>query len=180
MDPNQTIETTPSRINNVDPTGSNSRTETLPVGPTGTDGMTGMTHTQQIPPIGTSNQERSSVYDRSSPPDRTGARVWNRPGERQAADDLIRPQSSRPISPTLLAQTRNAKSSKHRSLRYSRNLEHSIGTLQGRELAMTSAAEHATAKSELQRVGRNRPRTKSPKKYSGPIAKQIYGKNRGA
>ncbi|KAG5411239.1 hypothetical protein IGI04_007558 [Brassica rapa subsp. trilocularis] len=95
MDPNQTIGTTPSRIDNVDPAGSNSRTKALPVGPTGTDGTTGTTHTQQIPPIGTSNQERSSVHDRSSPPDRTGARVLNRLGERQADDDLIRPQSDR-------------------------------------------------------------------------------------
>ncbi|KAF3565406.1 hypothetical protein DY000_02014123 [Brassica cretica] len=80
--------------------------------------MTRTTYTQKIPPIGTSNQERSSFHDRSSPPnrtsvlertsipDRTGARVWNRPGERQAADDLIRPQSSKPISLTPLAQTR--------------------------------------------------------------------------
>ncbi|KAF2563669.1 hypothetical protein F2Q70_00017421 [Brassica cretica] len=93
-------------MDNIDPTGSNSRTDTLPIGPTGTDGTTGTTHTQQIPPIGTSNQKRSSVHDRSSPPDRTEAQVWNRPGERQAADDLIRPQSSRPISPTPLAHTR--------------------------------------------------------------------------
>ncbi|KAF2595519.1 hypothetical protein F2Q68_00012207 [Brassica cretica] len=35
MDPNQTIGATPSGVDNVDPTGSNSRTETLPVGPTG-------------------------------------------------------------------------------------------------------------------------------------------------
>ncbi|KAG2255615.1 hypothetical protein Bca52824_074909 [Brassica carinata] len=103
MDPNQTIGTTPSGIDNVDPTGSNSRTGSLPIGPTGTDGTTGTTHTQQIPPIGTSNQERSSVHEPSSLPDRTsvsertsipdrrGARVWNRPGERQTNDDLIRP-----------------------------------------------------------------------------------------
>ncbi|KAF2578644.1 hypothetical protein F2Q70_00012760 [Brassica cretica] len=34
------------------------------------------------------------------------ARVWNRPRERQYADDLTRSQSTRPISPTPLAQTR--------------------------------------------------------------------------
>ena len=106
MDPNQTVGTMPSGIDNIDPTGSNSRTDTLPVGPTGADGTTGTTHTQQNPPIGTLNQEQSSVHYRSSPPDRTGARVWNHPGERQAADYLIRSQSSRPISPTPLAQTR--------------------------------------------------------------------------
>ncbi|KAF3539899.1 hypothetical protein F2Q69_00022103 [Brassica cretica] len=42
----------------------------------------------------------------TSIPDRTGARVWNRPGERQPADDLTRTQSTRPISLTPLAQTR--------------------------------------------------------------------------
>ncbi|KAF2556283.1 hypothetical protein F2Q68_00014204 [Brassica cretica] len=89
MDPNQTVGTMPSGIDNIDPTRSNSRTDTLPVGPTSADGTTGTTHTQQNPPIGTSNQERSSVHYRSSPPDRTKARVWNHPGERQAADDLI-------------------------------------------------------------------------------------------
>ncbi|KAF3540230.1 hypothetical protein F2Q69_00022841 [Brassica cretica] len=45
---------------------------------------------------------------------------------------------------------------------------------------MNSAAEHATAKFELQRAGRNRHWATSPKKYSDPIAKQIYGKNWGA
>ena len=38
-------------------------------------------------------------------PERVGVRVWNRPGDRQSADDLTRSQS-RPISPTPLAQTR--------------------------------------------------------------------------
>ena len=42
----------------------------------------------------------------TSIPDRTGARVWNRPGERQPADDLTRTQSTRPISLTPLAKTR--------------------------------------------------------------------------
>ncbi|KAF2563722.1 hypothetical protein F2Q70_00017176 [Brassica cretica] len=42
----------------------------------------------------------------TSIPDRTGARVWNHPGERQPADDLTRTQSTRPISLTPLAQTR--------------------------------------------------------------------------
>ncbi|KAF3549009.1 hypothetical protein DY000_02008285 [Brassica cretica] len=40
MDPNQTFRTVPSGIDNADPTGSNLITETLPVGPTGTDGTT--------------------------------------------------------------------------------------------------------------------------------------------
>ena len=84
----------------------------------GTNGTAKTTQTQRIPPIGTSNQDRASSHDRSSPPDRTsvpdrtsihnrtGARVWNRPGERQSADDLTRPPSTRPIYPTPLAQTR--------------------------------------------------------------------------
>ena len=54
----------------------------------------------------TSVPDRTSIPDRTSVPDQTGARVWNHPGERHAADDLIRPQSTRPISPTPLAQTR--------------------------------------------------------------------------
>ncbi|KAF2598494.1 hypothetical protein F2Q68_00009710 [Brassica cretica] len=97
MDPNQTIGTTPSGIDNIDPNRSDSRTDTLHVGPTGADGTTGTTHTQQIPPIGTSNHEQTSVHNRSSPPDRTGARVWNRPEERQADDDLIRPNQRIPM-----------------------------------------------------------------------------------
>ncbi|KAF2577833.1 hypothetical protein F2Q68_00002499 [Brassica cretica] len=38
-------------------------------------------------------------------PERTGARVWNRPRDRSSSDDLTRSQS-RPISPTHLAKTR--------------------------------------------------------------------------
>ncbi|KAF3543059.1 hypothetical protein DY000_02008074 [Brassica cretica] len=94
LDPNQTIVTTASGVDNVDPIGSDSRTETLPTGPTGTDRMAGITQTQRITPIGASNQDRPPGHDRSSPPDRTsvpdrttipdrtGARVWNRPGKK--------------------------------------------------------------------------------------------------
>ncbi|KAG5410936.1 hypothetical protein IGI04_007255 [Brassica rapa subsp. trilocularis] len=78
MDPNQTIRTTPS----------------------GVDNERSSVHDRSSPP------DRTSVPERTSIPDRTGARVWNHPGERQATDDLIRPQSSRPISPTPPAQTR--------------------------------------------------------------------------
>ncbi|KAF2592136.1 hypothetical protein F2Q70_00042533 [Brassica cretica] len=35
MDPNQTVRTTPSRVNDIDPIGSESRTETIPTGLTG-------------------------------------------------------------------------------------------------------------------------------------------------
>ncbi|KAF3540229.1 hypothetical protein F2Q69_00022842 [Brassica cretica] len=62
MDPNQIIGTTPSGIDNVDPARSDSRTDTLLVGPTGTDGTTGTTHTQQIRPIGT----RTRSYHQST------------------------------------------------------------------------------------------------------------------
>ncbi|KAF3610555.1 hypothetical protein DY000_02048766 [Brassica cretica] len=81
MDPSQAIGTTPSRVNDVDPTGSDSGKETVPSGPTGASGATGTTQAQRIPPIGTSNQDR------------------------QSADDQTRSQSRR-ISPTPLAQTR--------------------------------------------------------------------------
>ncbi|KAF3563112.1 hypothetical protein DY000_02014491 [Brassica cretica] len=60
---------------------------------------------QRIPPIGTSSQDRSPSIDQTSIPARVRARVWNRPGDRQSADDPTRSQS-RPISPTPLAQTR--------------------------------------------------------------------------
>ena len=63
MDPNQTIDTTASRVNDVDPIRSDSRTETLPTGPTGTDGTAGTNQTQRIPSIGTSNQDRASSQD---------------------------------------------------------------------------------------------------------------------
>ncbi|KAF2581038.1 hypothetical protein F2Q68_00005564 [Brassica cretica] len=105
MDPSQATRTTPSRVNDVDPMGSDSGTETVPSGPTGASGATGMTHAQRIPPIGTSNQDRSPSIDQTSIPERVGARVWNCPGDRQSADDPTRSQS-RPISPTPIAQTR--------------------------------------------------------------------------
>ncbi|KAF2604455.1 hypothetical protein F2Q70_00026435 [Brassica cretica] len=90
MDPNQTIGATPSELDNVDPTGSNSRTETLPVGPTGA----------LVDPRSILTTRSHFGSGKDLDPDRTGARVWNRPGERQAADDLTRRQSTRPISPT--------------------------------------------------------------------------------
>ncbi|KAF3576980.1 hypothetical protein DY000_02033169 [Brassica cretica] len=105
MDPSQAIGTTPSRVNDVDHTGSDSGTETVPSGPTGASGATGTTHAQRIPPIETSNQDSSPLIDQTSIPERVGARVWNRPRDRQSADDPTRSQS-RPISPTPLAQTR--------------------------------------------------------------------------
>ncbi|KAF2568155.1 hypothetical protein F2Q70_00027563 [Brassica cretica] len=71
MDPNQTIGTMPSRVNDIDPIGSDSRTKTLPAGPKGTNGTVGTIQTQRIPPIGTTSQDRPSSHDRSSPPDRT-------------------------------------------------------------------------------------------------------------
>ncbi|KAG2259209.1 hypothetical protein Bca52824_078503 [Brassica carinata] len=102
MDPNQAIGTTPSRVNDVDPTGSDSGTETVPSGPTRASGATGTTQAQRIPLIGILNQDRFPSIDQTSIPERVGARVWNRPGDRQSADDLTRSQC-RPISPTPLA-----------------------------------------------------------------------------
>ena len=105
MNPNKTTGTTPSRVNNIDPIGSDSGTEVTPTGLTGANDATGTTQTQQIPPIATSSQDRSLPINQTSIPERVRARVWNRPGDRQSADDLTRSQS-RPISPTPLAQTR--------------------------------------------------------------------------
>ncbi|KAF2552311.1 hypothetical protein F2Q68_00034545 [Brassica cretica] len=47
----------------------------------------------------------NEIVESTSIPERVGARVWNRPGDRQSADDPTRSQS-RPILPTPLAQTR--------------------------------------------------------------------------
>ncbi|KAF3562552.1 hypothetical protein DY000_02018373 [Brassica cretica] len=100
MDPNKTTRTTPSRVNNIDPIGSDSGTEVTPAGLTGANDATGTTQTQQIPPTATSSQDRSLLINQTSIPERVRARVWNRPGDRQSADDLTRSQS-RPISLTL-------------------------------------------------------------------------------
>ncbi|KAF2570271.1 hypothetical protein F2Q70_00002935 [Brassica cretica] len=105
MDPNQTVGTTPSRVNDIDPIGSDSGTEATPTGLTGANDATRTTPTQRIPPIGTSSQDRSLPINQTSIPERVGARVWNRPGDSQSADDLTRSQS-RPISSTPRAQTR--------------------------------------------------------------------------
>ncbi|KAF2617061.1 hypothetical protein F2Q68_00038772 [Brassica cretica] len=51
------------------------------------------------------SQDRSLPINQTAVPERTGARVWNRPGDRSSSEDLTRSQS-RPISPTPLAQTR--------------------------------------------------------------------------
>ncbi|KAF3577635.1 hypothetical protein DY000_02031785 [Brassica cretica] len=40
MDPNQTVGTTPSRVNNIDPIGSDSGTEATPIGLTGANDAT--------------------------------------------------------------------------------------------------------------------------------------------
>ncbi|KAF3500499.1 hypothetical protein F2Q69_00041382 [Brassica cretica] len=65
-DPSRAIRTTPSRVNDIDPTGSDSGTKTVPSGPTGASGATGTTQAQRIPPIGTSNQDRSPSIDQTS------------------------------------------------------------------------------------------------------------------
>ncbi|KAF3516909.1 hypothetical protein DY000_02058876 [Brassica cretica] len=83
MDPNQTVGTTPSRFNDIDPIGSDSGTETTPTGLTGANDATGTTQTQQITPIGTSSQDRSPPINQTSIPERVGARVWTHPGDRK-------------------------------------------------------------------------------------------------
>uniref|UniRef100_M4DZQ0 Uncharacterized protein n=1 Tax=Brassica campestris TaxID=3711 RepID=M4DZQ0_BRACM len=75
--------TTPSEVENVDPVGSDSRTETLPTGPTNTGGTAGITKTQRIPPIGASNQDRASGHDQSSPSDRTSVKLAGEPSLKQ-------------------------------------------------------------------------------------------------
>ncbi|KAF2556461.1 hypothetical protein F2Q68_00017201 [Brassica cretica] len=105
MDPNQTIGTAPSRVNNIDPVGSDPRTGVIPTGLTGANDATKTAQTQRIPPIGTSSQDRSLPINQTSIPERARDRVWNRPGDRQFSDDQTQSQS-RPISPTPLAQTR--------------------------------------------------------------------------
>ena len=93
MDSNQTTGTAPSGVNDIDPVGSNSPAEVTQVGLTGTTDAAGTALTQRIPPIGTSSQDRSPPINQPTIPEQTGARVWNRPG-------------NRPISPTHLAQNR--------------------------------------------------------------------------
>lgn len=96
MDPNQTLGTPQSRIEDVDLTRSDSRSETLPFGERCTDGTVETTQMQQTPLTGTSAQyrvsshDRAPISDRTSIPDRTGALVWNRPRERQSIDDPTR------------------------------------------------------------------------------------------
>ncbi|WZZ24460.1 hypothetical protein YC2023_007861 [Brassica napus] len=105
MDPNQTTGTTPSGVNDIDPIGPDSGAGMTPTGLTGANDATETAPTQRIPPIGTSSQDRSLPINQTSIPERAGARVWNRPGDRSSSDDLTRSQS-RLISPTPLAQTR--------------------------------------------------------------------------
>ncbi|KAF2618534.1 hypothetical protein F2Q68_00039039 [Brassica cretica] len=105
MDPNKTNGTTSSGVNDIDPIRSDSRAGKTPTGLTGANDATETAPTQRIPPIGISNQDRSLPINQTTLPERAGARVWNRPGDRSSSDDLTRSQS-RPISPTPLAQTR--------------------------------------------------------------------------
>ncbi|KAF3488119.1 hypothetical protein F2Q69_00054472 [Brassica cretica] len=94
------------RLNDIDPIGPDSGAGVTPTGLTGANDATETADpTQRIPPIGTSSQDRSLPINKTSIPERAGARVWNRPGDRSSSDDLNRSQS-RPISPTPLAQTR--------------------------------------------------------------------------
>ncbi|KAF3582802.1 hypothetical protein DY000_02031779 [Brassica cretica] len=66
MVPNQTVGTTPSRVNDI--TGSDSGTKATPTGLTGANDATGTTQTQRIPPIWTSSQDRSLPINQTSIP----------------------------------------------------------------------------------------------------------------
>ncbi|KAF3603923.1 hypothetical protein F2Q69_00036382 [Brassica cretica] len=57
MDPTQTTGTTPSRVNDIDPIGSNSGTKVTPTRLMGANDATGTTQTQRNPPIATSSQD---------------------------------------------------------------------------------------------------------------------------
>ncbi|KAF3522287.1 hypothetical protein F2Q69_00046399 [Brassica cretica] len=69
MDTNQTVGTTPSRVNDTDPIGSDSGTETIQAGMMGVNDAIGTTQTQRIPPIGTSSQDRSLPINQISIPE---------------------------------------------------------------------------------------------------------------
>ncbi|KAG2266266.1 hypothetical protein Bca52824_073345 [Brassica carinata] len=105
MDPNQTTGTTRSGVNDINPIEPDSGAGVTPTWLTGANDETETAPMQRIPPVGTSSQDRSLPINQTSIPERAGARVWNRPGDRSSSDDLNRSQS-RPISPTPLAQTR--------------------------------------------------------------------------
>ncbi|KAF2545209.1 hypothetical protein F2Q70_00023819 [Brassica cretica] len=105
MDPNQTSGTTSTGVNDIDPIGSESGAGITPTGLLGATDATETAPTQRIPPIGTSNQDRSLPINQTTIPERAGPRVWNHPGDRSSSDNLTRSQS-RPVSPTPLAQTR--------------------------------------------------------------------------
>ncbi|KAF2570276.1 hypothetical protein F2Q70_00002930 [Brassica cretica] len=66
MDPNQTVGTTPSRVNDIDPIGSDSGTKATLTGLTGANDATETTQTQRIPLIGTSSQDRSLPINQTS------------------------------------------------------------------------------------------------------------------
>ncbi|KAF3572281.1 hypothetical protein F2Q69_00058680 [Brassica cretica] len=149
MDPNQTIGTTQSRINDVDFAGSDPRTENLSAGASDRTSV----------PDRTSAPDRTLVPDRTSIPDRTGARVWNFHGESQPTDDLTRTQSTRPISLTPLAQTREEVTELQGMvstlIHKSRNQETAFRTIVNRlDQAERELAEHRVSARE-----RNQPLT---------------------
>ncbi|KAF2600894.1 hypothetical protein F2Q68_00010361 [Brassica cretica] len=102
---------------------------------------------------------RTLVPDQTSIPDRTEARVWNISGERQLADDLTRTQSTRPISPTPLAQIREEvielRGMVSTSIDKSRNKETAYRTIANRrDQAERELTEHRASAQE-----RNQPPT---------------------
>ncbi|KAF3540465.1 hypothetical protein F2Q69_00022754 [Brassica cretica] len=92
-------------------------------------------------------------------PDRTEARVWNISGERQLADDLTRTQSTRPISPTPLAQIREEvielRGMVSTSIDKSRNKETAYRTIANRR----DQAERELTKHQASAQERNQPPT---------------------
>nr|VDC95807.1 unnamed protein product [Brassica oleracea] len=79
MDPNQTIGTTPSRINNVGPIGSDSRTETLP---------------DQWVPMGQPKQPRRNESLQSEPQTRTERQATIDPRHQTRPQFQIEPRST--------------------------------------------------------------------------------------
>ncbi|KAL0713354.1 hypothetical protein Bca4012_020332 [Brassica carinata] len=96
MDPSQNPSGNSSGVADPDLNGSNPRSDVPPVGlNSSTPKDTPQTRNPSPGTTGVTTQSQ------------TGARVWTRTGQNQPGDDpTVRAQSTRPISPTPLAQTR--------------------------------------------------------------------------
>ncbi|KAF2530826.1 hypothetical protein F2Q70_00029943 [Brassica cretica] len=147
-------------------------------------------------------------FESKSIQERVGARVWNRPGDRQSVDDPTRSQS-RLISPTPLAQTRGELtelqgmvSTLIDEIRNQKIINQTIANrleqaerefaehrpanartrnqtpLDPRKLTTTPAAGHDPLKLKLQWIGQ-RHWAPTPTKHSDPIPERINRKTRG-